>query len=249
MGNGRGHTTRSTGPATTRRLAAILAGLIVLAACSNGSSDDESTSTENGAAPAAAETGAATTAPLPRCDDQPHAVVFDLSSLSIGTQEIGKWIANVDYDMMVRPGAVELTNAFRTRGYRIVYLTALASNMTIGPDSVPLSSAIAGWQQRHGFPTGEGTHLLMWDQANFADANTFRIDAMVRLSLDGIALDFGYTDDENDVRAFRNAGMPVERIFTIQGSAGTPGTDGVRTDDLVAHKTLVVDPLPPICRQ
>jgi hypothetical protein len=43
--------------------------------------------------------------------------------------------------------------------------------------------------------------------------------------------------------------MPVERIYTVQGSAGSPGTAGVPQQDWVAHKATVVDPLPPICRR
>jgi hypothetical protein len=225
----------------------VLAGLLVTTACSD-SGDGESASTQNAARSTAPVDVEPSSTDLPACDDAPHAAVFDLSSLSTGTQEIGNWLADINYDMVVRPGAVELVNAFRVRGYRIIYLTALASNSTIGPQGAALSAEIARWQQRHGFPTGDGTHLIMWDQVNFADANTYRIDAMVRLSLDGVALDFGYTDDENDVLAFRNAGMPVERIFTVQGSAGTPGTAGVRQQDWIAHKAQVVDPLPPICQ-
>jgi hypothetical protein len=225
----------------------VLAGLLVTTACSD-SGDGDSASTQNAARPGAPSDVETASTDLPACDDAPHAAVFDLSSLSSGTQEIGRWLADINYDMVVRPGAVELVNAFRVRGYRIIYISALASNSTIGPQGAALSAEIAGWQQRHGFPTGDGTHLIMWDQANFADANTYRIDAMVRLSLDGVALDFGYTDDENDVLAFRNAGMPVERIFTVQGSAGTPGTAGVRQQDWIAHKAQFVDPLPPICQ-
>jgi hypothetical protein len=230
-------------------MVAVVAGLLVIIACSGAGDDDQSTSTAQGASTTAAVEGGTTATDLPSCADTAHAAVFDLSSLSIGTQELAKWIADFDYDMVVRPGAVELVNAFVARGYRIVYLTALASNSTIGPQGSAMSAEITNWQRRHGFPTGEGTTLLMWDQENYADANTYRVDAMVQLTLGGTALDFGYTDDENDVRAFRNAGMPVERIFTVQGSAGSPGTAGVPQQDWVAHKATVVDPLPPICRR
>ena len=106
---------------------------------------------------------------------------------------------------------------------------------------------MGAWQQRKGFPVGDGTRLLMWDQAAFADVTTFRIDAMVHLSLEGVALDYGYTDDKHDVLAYRNGGMPVEHIFTIQGE-GDPGPDGVREQDWASHKARVVDPLPPVCQ-
>ena len=79
--------------------------------------------------------------------------------------------------------------AWRQRGYIIVYLTGLSSTGVVGPDKVPLPLAVGAWQQRKGFPVGEGTRLLMWDQAAFADVTTYRIDAMVHLSLEGVDLD------------------------------------------------------------
>ncbi len=174
-------------------------------------------------------------------------MVVDIGSMTPGLAELAKWLNDPSYDLQPRPGAVEMLVAWRQKGYLIVYLTGLASSGLVGAEQVPLPLAMGAWQQRKGFPVGDGTRLLMWDQAAFADVTTFRIDAMVHLSLEGVALDYGYTDDEHDVLAYRNGGMPVEHIFTIQGE-GDPGPDGVREQDWASHKARVVDPLPPVCQ-
>lgn len=247
VGNRRGHTTRSAGSLAARLGRAIaLGGLLVATtvACSGGD-DDESPARTAAPATSAAKPDAADA--LPSCADEVHAVVVDVGSMTPGLTELAKWLNDPSYDLQPRPGAVEMLVAWRQKGYLIVYLTGLASSGLVGPDQVPLPLAMGAWQQREGFPVGEGTRLLMWDQAAFADVTTFRIDAMVHLSLEGVELDYGYTDDLHDVLAYRNGGMPVEHIFTIQGE-GDPGPDGVREQDWASHKARVVDPLPPVCQ-
>lgn len=252
MGNERGITTRSTS-LHARRLgsAAALAGLVVataLPACSSGDDDAPATTSGGETSIVAAAGGTAPAgADLRPCAEDRHGVVVDFGSLTFGTGELAKWLEDPGYDLAPRPGASDLLAAYRFRGYQIVYMTGLASDGVVGPNALPLAGEITAWQARHGMPTGEGTQLVMWDKANFSDPTAFRIDALVRLSLDGLSLDYGYTDDENDVRAMSNAGIPRDHIFTVQGQGGTPGTVGTQEPDWASHKVRVVDPLPPAC--
>lgn len=253
MGNERGDTARSIA-LSTRRLgsAFALTGMVLataLSACSGGD-DGGSTTTRGGDAAttmaASDGTASAGAAPAP-CSEDPHAIVFDVGSLTFGTAEIVRWLGDPTYDMPPRPGTTDLLAAYRARGYQIVYMTGLAADSVMESTGAPVSGEITAWQARHGMPTGEGTQLLMWDTANFTDPTAFRIDALVQLSLQGLSLDYGYTDDEHDVRAMSNGGIPGDRIFTIQGIGGTPGTVGTLEQDWASHKARVVDPLPPAC--
>jgi hypothetical protein len=256
VGNERGRATRSIG-LHARRLGSVVAlgGLVVATALSalpgcSGGGDGSSVATTGGgdtSAVAPADGTAPDDAGLLPCAEDRHGVVVDVGALTFGTGELAKWLADPSYDMAPRPGATDLLAAYRFRGYQIVYLTGLASDGVIGPNAVPLTGEITAWLTRHGMPTGEGTQLLMWDKANFADPTAYRIDALVRLSLDGLSLDYGYTDDKNDVRAMTNGGVPLDHIFTIQGDGGTPGTEGTLEQDWATHKVRVVDPLPAAC--
>jgi hypothetical protein len=250
VGNGRDSATRSTG-IHARRLGWALAfvGLIVTTSMSACSGDDDDAPTVTTPASGDAVSTATSGTDLVPCAEDRHGVVVDVGSLTYGTAELAKWLNDPAYDMAVRSGAPDLLNAFRIRGYEIVYLTGLASDGVIGPDAQPLSDAITAWQQRHGMPVDDRTRLVMWDRAAFSDTVTFRIDTLVRLSLDGLTLDYGYTDDENDVRAMRNGGIAVDHIFTIQGEGGTPGTAGSLEQDWSTHLARVVEPLPPVCLQ
>jgi hypothetical protein len=249
VGNGRGGTARSI-VLSARRLGSgvALAGLVLATTLSACSGDDSDGSTTTRGGDAATTMATPSTAPALRtCAEDPHAVVFDVGSLTFGTAELARWLGDPTYDMPLRPGTTDLLAAYQARGYQIVYMTALAADSVMDSTGAPVSGEITAWQARHGMPTGEGTRLVMWDTANFTDPTAFRIDVLVQLSLQGLSLDYGYTDDEHDVRAMSNGGIPDDRIFTVQGVGGTPGTVGTLEQDWASHKARVVDPLPPAC--
>jgi hypothetical protein len=183
---------------------------------------------------------------LPPCAEDRHGVVTDMDgTLTTSVAELAAWLEDPTYDPAVRPGAVELLRAWRARGYEIVYLTGRPADMTVGES--PIADATSAWLDRHGFPTGEGTHLFVWDTGAVPKMEHFKLKTLVDLDHEGLTIDYGYTDLGLDVIAYRTAGLPAERIFTIGEAVGERGTVPVAEPGWRAHRERDVDPLPPVC--
>jgi hypothetical protein len=247
MGNDR-PTRRGRG--RSGRAALALAVAIAMAACaSNGgeSSASPATGDRTTTAPAGGDTStsAASHGPKP-CSEDRHAVVVDGDgTLTARDSELATWLANPAYDPAIRPGAVELMKAWRSRGYEIIYLTGRPASVKVG--SQPIADATAAWLKRHGFPTGKGTQLFVWDTKAIAKQDQYKTQTLMDLSADGIALDYAYTNATIDVISYVTAGVHADHIFTVGAAAGQDGTVAVPGPGLQAHQLTVVEKLPDVC--
>lgn len=223
-------------------LGTLPAVALVAGACGDGG---EVTSAEP-AATEAPSTTEGTEGPLPCAQDR-HAVIVDVDgTVTAGTGEYDRWITEPGYELRVKPGAPELLRAWRERGYEIVYLAGRPSTSKIG--GVPIEEATSAWLAEHGIPTGEGTHLRFWD-VDTTELPNYKTQELFDLTNEGVSIDYGYTDAEVDITAYRAGGLEPGDIFTRGPAMGAQGTTGVAEDSWLHHLTETVDPLPPVCER
>lgn len=223
-------------------LGTLPAVALVAGACGGGGevSSAEPTDTE------APSTTQGTEGPLPCAEDR-HAVIVDLDgTVIVGAGEYDRWVAEPDYDPQVQPGAPELLRAWRERGYEIVYLAGSLSDGAT--DDVPIEEAASDWLARQGMPTGDGTHLRFWD-VDAAELPNYKMQELLDLSNEGVSIDYGYTDAESDITAYRAGGLEPGNIFTRGPALGAQDTTGVTEGSWLRHVTETVDPLPPVCER
>jgi hypothetical protein len=225
---------------------AAAAALSVAAACGAGSGDASSASGDLGQ-PAETTDSVTTSGGAQECAANRHGIVVDVDGTltvdAIG--DLGRWLTDPTYDPLVRPGAVDLLNAWRSRGYEIVYLTGRPPSLMIG--DVPIADATATWLESHGFPTGEGTHTYFWDNVAVPQIERYKAQALIDLASEGLSVDYAYTGSPVDVGAYRTAGIAPDHIFTVGDAADEPGTVAVRESGWLAHQVSTVDPLPKVC--
>lgn len=181
------------------------------------------------------------------CSQDRHAVIVDLDgTVTSDTGQYGRWMADPDYDPELRPGAPELMRAWRERGYEIVYLAGRLSSSTIG--GTPIEDATLAWLEAHDVPADEGTHLRFWDNESMA-IDHYKTQTLLDLRTEGVSVEYGYTDAELDITAYRAGGLAPERIFTRDPVAGDQGTTAVVEPTWLGHLADTVDPLPPVCER
>lgn len=259
MGLGyRGTERRTSARSHITRAIRTIAGLsmpavLTLAGCggSDGDGGDTPTATGENTAPAADAVGTdggqaqAPTPPLP-CTQQRHMVTFDFAGTMTVQDELDvvtQWLAGDEPDP--RPGAAEISQAYRERGYELLYLTASPPDLTV--EGLPVPAAVEDWLTRHGFATGEGVRVHGYTGGgDNREAILSITEELLRLTAEDVRLDAGYTDDEDRVYPLASGGIPAERIYTLGPNAGAAGTTALANDDLVAHLPAVQD-LPAVC--
>lgn len=200
----------------------MLAVLIIGASgCGSGDASGGVTTTESGA--------------LPRCAGERNVVAFDLfGTLSTSDGDLGDWLADPGDAPPPRPGAAEVAAAYRGLGYEVLYMTTAPDVLVVGGQAMP--DAVAGWLDENGFPTGEGTHLWVWDNNHTALRG---LSGELRRFTDaGASVDAAYTDNEDTAFAFKTD-VPSAGVHTLGTAAGTTGTTPVPGDDMAAHATEV----------
>lgn len=214
-----------------RRVAAALVPLaIATLACGEGSGS-------SGA-------DASVPATLPPCADERHVVAFDVfGTLTPSDGDLLDWLADGGAPPDVRPGAVQLVSAYRTRGFEVLYITTVPGDVEVGGQ--PIGDVLAGWLDESGFPMGDSsTHLWLWD-GNHTPMQGIS-DELRRLSDEGASVDAAYTDNEDKAFTLKS-GVPSDKVFTLGDGAGSTGTTPVPGDDLETHATEVTG-LGQICR-
>lgn len=215
------------------RVAAALPLLLAVAGCA-GDDDSQTSAPPEPLDAASTATPESTTTPL--CAEARHLVVFDVfGTLTLDDEEYNAWVGNPGDEPSPRAGGTDVTNAYRERGYELLYVTTATPDVTIGGMSIV--EAMSGWLESNGFPTGEGTRIWTWD----ARGNGFvsMVDELVRLGGSGVSTDAGYTDNEEVVRALSSGGVLPDALYTFGDAAGTAGTMTLPGDDLEAHVPAV----------
>jgi len=235
-------------PAGQGRRAALAAASLALvaAACSSGGGDDSAGATDEPTTtpPTTEDAGPA---PVVPCPNDRHAVVVDVRLLVRSENELYSWWADTTYQPVVRPGAVELLQAFFQRNYEVVYLTGWASD-TLLDETVPVTQALPQWIAAQGFPNGDATSLHMWDPARTSDEAVHKTQVMIDLGSDDVTVERVYAGAAADVPTYRSGGVTEqERIWAFDLDADVAGAVRIPGNDLVAHREGTVDGEGDIC--
>jgi hypothetical protein len=239
------------GPLGRPPVALVSALLFVLVACSHD--DDESRAGDPGGT-SSTESAAQTTPALRPCSEDRHVVVFDFMGVLIeGNLEVFlPWIADGTVPA-TRPGARELVQAYRERGYEILYLAPTGPlDMFTGGN---IQDVLTQWLQANGYPLDDSTHVWVWSgRAGPEDQKWITItDELIRLANEAAIVDFGYTQDVDKALAMASGGTPPDGLFSLtpleemEPTHASPPTSLIPGDDLVAHLDTVQQ-LPPVCQ-
>ena len=115
-----------------------------------------------------------------------------------------------------RPNAANVVQAFESRGYEVVYLTARAP---------AFQGSLPAWLKLHGFPPGNLHAAQSLDERrNAADFKSRVLDAY---AAQGWHLAYAFGDSPTDFIAYQRAGLPRERVFALRRKGRDACEEGV----------------------
>ncbi|MEZ4287671.1 MAG: hypothetical protein R3A47_05910 [Polyangiales bacterium] len=154
-------------------------------------------------------------------------IVSDIDgTLTINDGENTQQLIDVDYDQKRKVAAVEMINAWWSKGYYTVLLTAR-------PDSERVITRV--WLANHGFPI-DYLQTAGLSIVNGESARRYKGDFLKRLKnelqLNIVAV---YGNAETDIQAYEDAEIPKAVTFIIGPEAGTYETMAIADDDYTSH--------------
>jgi len=159
-------------------------------------------------------------------------VVTDIDgTLTLSDNELFMQFTDDKYVPVMMASADRLMQAWATKGYPIVYLTA--RQHLLRPES-------RGWLADLGFPAGPLITAVGGEQA----------DVYKTLWMKRMIQDFGwqvvaaYGNAVTDITAYANASVPLDRTFIVGPEAGTGGTVAIPNMDFAQHITDFVNAQP-----
>lgn len=225
-------------------VAGLLALVLLAGACGGGGGDGDSAASGEQQRTAAEEATSSTA--LQPCGENRHIVAFDFAGMLTASQEDWvDWINGIA-EPEPRAGGPEVIQAYRDRGYEILYVTTAPPNVLI--NDLPVPVAVEAWLEDHGFPLGEGTQVLGYT-GNSTEPNAPILsitDELLRLGGEGVSRDAGYTENADKAYAYASGGIDPAHIYMIGEEAGVAGTTAIPGDDLLAH-VATVEELPEVC--
>jgi hypothetical protein len=204
--------------------------LLALGACAGGDDSSEVASpgpldTETTAAP-----GSTTEPP---CSQERHVVVFDYAGTL--TLEDAVTVVQQEFQVPPRPGSADVVNAYRDRGYEIMYVVTAPATMPVGETT--LDDTLTVWLTSNGFPLDEGARLWTWEEGG--DPMVAIVEELLRLGQADVTIDAAYTDDLDKANALASGGVATSGLWTLGEAAGMAGATAVPDDDLTAHVATV----------
>ncbi|MBX7161634.1 MAG: hypothetical protein K1X95_15205 [Acidimicrobiia bacterium] len=199
-----------------------------------------------------AATGLAVASPagadgLPSCDVERHVVVTDVDeTLTTSDGENIHQLLDPSYDQKERDDASETFQAYHDKGYWVVYLTARPETLVLR-DGRPYRTATDDWFTAHDFPHPDGVTEVYFspDLLSSLLPRGYKGEVVKALQAQGFQVDYAYGNATTDFQAYKDAGLPLDRTFSIGKLAGWGGTtpipDGTYTDHLATFLPTVPD--------
>jgi hypothetical protein len=233
--------------------------LLTAASCGGGGSGDDNPFAATGEE--ASETTTSTTELQP-CSEDRHLVAFDI----IGMLTLGDYGAITAWDQEgiypePRPGLPETAQAYRQRGFEVLYITTLPIETEV--NGMPALDAMHAWLAEKGFPVDEGvTRVWAMDKDSTGGGTSWGniSNELLRLASEGLHIHAAYTENRDKAYGFATGGVDRENLFTLESMPVEglrendspdfpigPPTTPVVGDDFVAHSTEVASK-PPICQ-
>ncbi len=160
-----------------------------------------------------------------------QVVVTDIDeTLTTADAEFLRQIGDPSYDPQLRPGSIELMNAWAEKGYKAIYLTARPHDFRV---------PTRGWLAAHGYPTGPvgtATSLVVGDAAV-----AYKAAFIGQLVNDlGWSVVAAYGNADSDIQAYAQAGVPKSVTFVVGTLAGEDGTVAIEDGDYSNHVATYV---------
>jgi hypothetical protein len=135
------------------------------------------------------------------------AVVTDIDGTVTTAEHDGLW-SNLDpASPDARSNATELFDAYQSKGYRVVYLTARPEFLTRGT---------AAWLASEGFPI-DVLHTSHFGETGDTAVN-YKKNFLLSLMQDaGVVVDWAYGNLESDLLAYLGAGVMASHIYLFEG--------------------------------
>jgi hypothetical protein len=230
--------------------------LLTLVSCGGGgdSGNNPFTNTDEEAADTTETTS------LQPCSEARHLAVFDIIGLLTldGYEGITRWSEEGIYPE-ARPGTAETAQAYRQRGYEILYITTLPTTADL--NGVPALDAMTAWLTEKGFPL-DADVTRVWALDGTAGGKSWSniSNELLRLSGEGVSIDAGFTENSDKAYGLATGGVPTEGLFTLESMPVEgvreqdtpdypvgPPTSPVPGDDFVALAAQIAQ-LPPVCQ-
>jgi hypothetical protein len=157
-----------------------------------------------------------------------QAVITDIDeTLTLSDEEIFEQISDPSYDPLLKTSSVEVMQAWASKGYHVIYLTARPHQ---------LRTETRRWLEDHGYPAGP-----MITAPDFVFDDTARVykGAWVNRVLGDLGWDLvaAYGNAESDIDAYEDAGIDKSVTFIVGPNAGANGTEAIQNDDFSDHLT------------
>jgi len=164
-------------------------------------------------------------------------VVTDIDgTLTLDDTELALQIGDGSYVPRAYTAAADLMNAWRDKGYQVVYMTARPH---------VFRAETRAWFARFGYPAGPiitANALVLGE-----DAVAYKSAWMSWIQDDlGWDVAAAYGNADSDIAAYEATGVPKDRTFIIGPEAGASGTTAIAGDDYTPHITSFVAAQPEV---
>jgi len=187
---------------------------------------------------------------LPTCENVRHAVVTDVDeTLTTADSELWKQVlVNPAYNPLERPDASEMLAAYAAKGYWIVYVTARPEQLQLR-DGRTERKATNDWLDAIGSPrTGDRSMtFLAPDVFSGLLPRGYKGEVVKSLQASGFSVDYAYGNASTDFQAYADAGLPLERTFSIGELAGYDGTTAIAGDGYSDHLASHLPAVQAVC--
>lgn len=186
---------------------------------------------------------------LPTCDVARHVVVTDVDeTLTTSDLENVRQLLDPSYDQKERADASETFSAYRAKGYWLVYVTARPEPLVLR-DGRPYRQATLDWFDAHGFPHPEDASSTYFAPDPFSGLvpRSYKGEVIDALQDAGFEVDYAYGNASTDFQAFADAGIPLDRTFSIGKLAGWGGTTPILDGGYTGHLATFLPTVPAVC--
>lgn len=187
--------------------------------------------------------------PLPTCDVERHVVVTDVDeTLTTSDAENFRQILDPSYDQKERPDASETFEAYRAKGYWVVYVTARPETLVLR-DGRPYRQATLDWFDAHAFPHPDDASATYFapELLSALVPRGYKGETIKALRDAGYQVDYAYGNAATDFQAFADAAIPLDHTFSIGKLAGWGGTTPIAEAGYTEHLASFLPTVPAVC--
>ncbi len=184
------------------------------------------------------------------CAGEFPAIVTDIdATLTTADSEFFMQLGDGNYDPVERAGASVLINAYASRGYRVMYLTARAETLVAGDTGETARELTERWLMEHDFPLdADTTTVVLSPMLVLGPATaTYKSAALAELQTAGWRFDYAYGNAATDITAYADVGIPTDRTYIIGPEAGNGGTVAIPQADWLLHTAEQIPAVPSAC--